>query len=338
MCTLRLLVLLPTRFLGNFVISLQAIAALVRAHDVDLLIDDRHTSLVRVALGSGFNTIAYPRSELKALGPVGQLRAFTGLVTHLRRERYDAVVDLDGTSLSSNLVALVRARRRTGPDFARHPRFYDERVAMDQATQHCFDDYAKVVEAVTGQQVERQYLKLPDVPAPTMPASIQSIPNEQRLICLHPSASKSYKEWPASRFAALSEELHARNFHVVLLGAGASERQTISHIREHSNHPLTDTHNQLDISQLTWLIQKSHLYIGNDSGPMHLAASTGTPVIALFGPTELIRWQPLSDTTTVLSHQQLCHRNCQPEACLGSYRCMSAITLEEVLTIVDTHG
>ena len=68
---MRLLVLLPTRFLGNFVISLQPIAALVRAHDVDLLIDDRHVSLVRVALGSGFRTITYPRSDLKAQGPMG---------------------------------------------------------------------------------------------------------------------------------------------------------------------------------------------------------------------------------------------------------------------------
>ena len=305
---------------------------------MDLLIDDRHVSLVRVALGSGFHTITYPRSDLKAQGPMGQLRIFTDLVRQLRRERYDAVVDLDGTSLASNLVALVRATHRIGPGFVKRPRFYDECVDMEQATQHCFDDYAKVVESVTSGPVERQYLRLPDIPPPSLPPSIQSIPDDHRLVCLHPSASKSYKSWPVSRFAALSKALHERHFHVVLLGAGASERQTIDHIRKHADHPLTDTHDQLDINQLTWLIQRSHLYIGNDSGPMHLAASTGTPVIALFGPTELIRWQPLSDTTTVLSHQQICHRDCQPEACLGSYRCMSAITLEEVLTIVDTHG
>lgn len=333
---MRLLVLLPTRFLGNFVISLQAIAALIRTHDVDLVIDDRHAPLARLTLGDDFREIRYPRSAIRDQGPLRQLVTFAGVIRNIRTERYDTVVDLDGTSLSSNLVAFSRAGRRLGPGFVKRPRLYDDAIVMDQASQHCFDDFSKVAEALLDTPVPRKYLMLPTLPTPTLTSSLAALVSDQRrLICLHPSASKSYKEWSASMFATLSDTLHERGFHVVFLGAGDTERQKVEQIRAYARHPFTDTVDQLDIIQLAWLIQHSQHYIGNDSGPMHLAATTGTPVVALFGPTELIRWQPLTPTTTVVSHQDICHPDCQPEACQRNYQCMSAITLEEVLAIVD---
>ena len=333
---LRLLVLQPTRFLGNAVISLQTLAALTRAHDVDLVIDDRYASLIHIALESQCRVVYYPRAKIKSRGVLGQLKTFYRLVRRVRANRYDMIIDLDGTSLTSTIIALIRGRHRIGPGFVKHSRFYDQTVPMDQATQHCFDDFARVAESVNADPIPRQYLMLPELPHQELSPTLTSILNRQKpLACLHPSASKSYKEWPATQFASLSDALHERGYQVIILGAGDGERPTIDAIGEHTQHPFIDTHNQLDIIQLAWLIQQCHLYVGNDSGPMHLAAITGTKVVGLFGPTELIRWRPLSETTTILARQNLCDPKCQPEACLGNYRCMSAITLDDVLAAIN---
>ncbi|MEM7363128.1 MAG: glycosyltransferase family 9 protein, partial [Pseudomonadota bacterium] len=232
---MRLLVLQPTRFLGNAVISLKTIAALTRAHDVDLIIDDRHASLIHVALGSRCRVITYPRAKIKSRSVLGQLQTFYRLVRRVRANRYDIIVDLDGTSLSGTIVALTRGRHRIGPGFVKRRRFYHQAVAMDQATQHCFDDFARVAETVNGEPVPRQYLMLPELPHPELPPSLRSINNGQKpLACLHPSASKSYKEWPATQFASLSDALHERGYQVIILGAGEGERQTIDAIGEHT--------------------------------------------------------------------------------------------------------
>ena len=88
---LRLLVLQPTRFLGNAVISLQTLAALTRAHDVDLVIDDRHASLIHIALESRCRVLSYPRAKIKSRSVLGQLNTFYRLVRRMRANRYDTV-------------------------------------------------------------------------------------------------------------------------------------------------------------------------------------------------------------------------------------------------------
>ncbi|MGB2337211.1 MAG: glycosyltransferase family 9 protein, partial [Alcanivorax sp.] len=86
----------------------------------------------------------------------------------------------------------------------------------------------------------------------------------------------------------------------VLIGAGHKDRMQIARVQSFLCEPVLDLCDQLTLSELISLLQHSQGYVGNDSGPMHLAAACGIPVVALFGPTDEHIWHPLSDQARVL--------------------------------------
>ena len=103
-----------------------------------------------------------------------------------------------------------------------------------------------------------------------------------------------YKQWPIAHFEALLNGLLAQGRQVVLTGsAGERDRECIAPLRVLASPPqLLDLSGQLDFNQLTTLLQGAALYIGPDTSVSHLAAASGVPVIAIFGPTNPMRWAP----------------------------------------------
>ncbi|MCB1692448.1 MAG: glycosyltransferase family 9 protein [Pseudomonadales bacterium] len=104
------------------------------------------------------------------------------------------------------------------------------------------------------------------------------------------------------------------------------------------HHPVINACDRLSLTALTGLFQRTHVFIGNDSGPMHLATAAGAPVVALFGPTELTRWQPRASHQVVVKGTDACDPGCRTEACLGNYRCMRSITVDQVETAITSLG
>ena len=125
-----------------------------------------------------------------------------------------------------------------------------------------------------------------------------------------------------------------RGLNVVVVGAGESERARIGQMFRLSKRrdEMINGHNKLSLVQLITLLQHAKLYIGNDSGPMHLASASGVPLLALFGPTELVRWHPRVPQARIVKGDALCSPDCQPEVCLRDYQCMSSLSVEKVQT------
>ena len=130
-------------------------------------------------------------------------------------------------------------------------------------------------------------------PAMALPADIEAAVQPGAIV-VHAPSMWPYKQWPLAHFEALVKELLAMGRQVVLTGsAGARDQECIAPLLGLASAPrLLDASGRLDFNQLVTLFQRAALYIGPDTSVSHLAAATGVPVIAIFGPTNPQRWAP----------------------------------------------
>ena len=137
----------------------------------------------------------------------------------------------------------------------------------------------------------------------------------------------SAKMWPADRFAAVIDRL-APHADVVLLGA-ESDRDVERRVSELVNHKPISLIGKTDIPTLAATLKRLSVYITNDTGPMHLAAALGTPVVSIFGPTDPHETAPLDSAVMVLRQKADC-APCWKRHCPIDHRCMTAIGVEDV--------
>lgn len=126
-----------------------------------------------------------------------------------------------------------------------------------------------------------------------LPADVQS-QLSPGLVIVHAPSMWPYKQWPLGHFRALVQALLERGRQVVLTGSGGPrDQECIAALRDLGEAPrLLDVSGRLDFNQLVTLLGRAALYIGPDTSVSHLAAASGLPVIAIFGPTNPMRWAP----------------------------------------------
>ena len=161
------------------------------------------------------------------------------------------------------------------------------------------------------------------------------------LAVLHVSAGNPFRRWPADRFAALAAALATwpDPLHVVIT-SGPSEAEAASRVAAEARRLAGRDDGRVvrcgefDLEDLAALVARAQLYIGGDSGPLHVAATTTTPVVALFGPTLPARSLPWRDRPAVRGGRGRAARlPAVPSAHLrpGDFRCLTGITVPMVL-------
>jgi len=144
------------------------------------------------------------------------------------------------------------------------------------------------------QQADRQGLKLGDAAQP------QRSVNTDGPIVIHPGSGGIDKCWPVERFEALIDGLRSNGRSVTtLLGEAEAERWPKDVLDRWRDHYAAEVFHSLN--DLHQAMAGASVYVGNDSGPTHLAAQLGLPTVALFGPTDPTRWAPVGPAVTVLA-------------------------------------
>ncbi|ODT44676.1 MAG: hypothetical protein ABS70_04950 [Nitrospira sp. SCN 59-13] len=162
------------------------------------------------------------------------------------------------------------------------------------------------------------------------------------LVLVQPGARYSLKVWPPERFAQLCDRL-VEQFHCrILLGGDQREREVAEQVARKSHCAPIVVAGKFSLLQYASLVKRCALFVGNDGGAMHIAATVGTPVVALFGPTYPERWGPRGGLTQVI-YKGLDCRACYHPSCLrGDDSCMRQITVDEVFEaagrILDLKG
>jgi heptosyltransferase-2 len=136
------------------------------------------------------------------------------------------------------------------------------------------------------------------------------------------------------RFAELANRLQSLwDADVILFGA-ASETAVSSAIASEMRQPPIDLTGKTAIADLPALLSQCHVFVGNDSGAMHIAAAVGLPTIGIFGPTDPLGTAPVTPRRTIVQHQPYCSP-CFLPRCPIDHRCMTHITPGEVEAAVD---
>jgi heptosyltransferase-2 len=150
------------------------------------------------------------------------------------------------------------------------------------------------------------------------------------VVALCPGSTNSRaKRWPAERFAAVADMLAERGgAEVVLIGAGEELEISEEVARRMRARPVVLT-GRTDLAQTTAVLAYSDLLLTNDTGPAHVAAAVGCPVVVVFGPTNPLTTRPFSPTAEVVRRPPDC-APCMLRDCPIDHRCMTAVTAEEV--------
>ncbi|HUU15158.1 MAG TPA: lipopolysaccharide heptosyltransferase II [Terriglobia bacterium] len=150
------------------------------------------------------------------------------------------------------------------------------------------------------------------------------------LVGLNPGASFGpAKRWPAQRFAQLADRLIGGLHADVLIFGSREERPLAEEIARAMQHTPTVLAGDTSLRQLMATLAQCRLVITNDSGPMHLAAALGVPVVAVFGSTDERATGPVGSRTWVVNHPVDCSP-CGLRECPIDFRCMNGLTVDDV--------
>jgi len=156
------------------------------------------------------------------------------------------------------------------------------------------------------------------------------VAQDRSLVAICPGSINSRaKRWPSGSFATLSDQLLDEGRQVVMIGSKGEESVTREVTSKMRQQPVVLT-GKTTIDQLTAILGSVDLVVTNDTGPAHIAAALGRPTLVIFGPTNPTTTRPFSAQAEILRHPPDC-APCMLRDCPIDHRCMTAITVDEVL-------
>ena len=155
---------------------------------------------------------------------------------------------------------------------------------------------------------------------------------QERSVRIAIGAGASYgsaKCWLPSRFAELANRLQSQHDADVILFGTAGESAVSDAISTEMKRPPVNLTGKTAIADLPALLSQCHLFVGNDSGAMHVAGAVGLPVVAIFGPTDPFGTVPVSPKCAVVQQKPYCSP-CFLRRCPTDHRCMKSVTADMV--------
>jgi heptosyltransferase-2 len=156
----------------------------------------------------------------------------------------------------------------------------------------------------------------------------------ETLVAMHPSASCISKRWMPQRFGQVADQLiDAYGARIVLVAGPGRDAHDAEAVEQAMRHRPINLAGRLSVGELACLLARCRLLISNDSGPVHIAAAVGTPVVDIFGRNQRglspARWGPLGEGHVVL-HKEVGCRVCLAHNCDIQFKCLTELTVDEV--------
>ncbi|RJQ47404.1 MAG: glycosyltransferase family 9 protein [Nitrospiraceae bacterium] len=333
------LVIMTDKHLGNFVASIPAIKALkhfYRDKRFYLAVDNSYKEIAE-AICRNDNLILYPREGLRRCSAIKRAGIFFKFICQSRRVSPDLIIDLEARHISSTVAFLTGAPLRIGSSTATRSWCYNRKVDLSKEEEHKVYKYLQISSAA-GASYENPYanLKASDAHVRSVKNKLSSmlISENKPIICIHPGAGKKFKEWTSEGFIEISDWLSSEGLQVVFIGGNRDLPKIYEIIAGLKSHAY-NMGGMLSLGELIALLEISSLYIGNDTGPLHIASAVGTiPAIGLFfHPGAHKRWFPFTKDSTVLRGDVGC-RECKGNHCL-TFECTKKLTPSEVKSALE---
>lgn len=334
--------LLRLERIGDLLMTHEAITLARRlwpAAEIDLAVGSWNAPLARlIPEVSSLHVLDVPWLAREGTG-----LAWPALIARARAWRsrgYDLVINFEPDIRSNFLAWQSGAPRRAGYWTAGGGAFLTDALAYDPAA-HVAANARQLLA-----HLDARALSLPPLSPrlvvdasseATVATTLSGVPSTHRLIGLHVSGGRESKQWHLARFAEVGRRLAQERDVTLVLTGGPGDRPLVDRVKaDLGSTPVIDTAGALDLPASAALLSRLTMLITGDTGPMHLAASVGTPVIALFGPSDPRRYGPLATHQQILRVQLPCSPCGQvrlpPERCRGHVPdCMDGITVAAVV-------
>ena len=333
----RYLIVKPSS-LGDILHAMPAVSALAKACPdaaVDWVVKPAFADLPPY-LPCVRRVILFHDRELRK--PLPFLPAFLRLCADLRREPYDAVIDLQGLVRSAVIGRLSGCALRAGPETPRErpaSKFYTRHLKGHEQPGHAVEINNALMKDFLGRDDLDFSMTLP-VNEPNAKRAREvvaaafgrAVPD--RFAVVAPGARWATKKWPSDFFSAVISSLARRDPDLKFLLAGTRDEAEDANaiLAKCQGLPVASACGTTSVGELLETIRLSSLMICNDSGPMHIAAALGVPVAAMFGPTDPALTGPYCEKKSVFIPEIACNR-CFLRYCKNS-RCHASVDPETV--------
>lgn len=324
------------RSIGDAVLATPSLLALRRflpEAEIDVLLEDWVAPVL-----DGFSevdrVIAVERTSLARARLIGTLRA----------ARYDVAFNLHGGTTATFLTRASNARHRVG--------FASYQYAW--LHNHLAPNPAELWQQPNTHSVEQQLALLgwTGVPVSDRPRtqlvvtaradatiarrlSAEGLDDAQPFVLMHPAAAFESKTWPAERFACVADHLRVRGLRTVAVAA-PDEAEVVRDIAARAHGRIVQF-TDLSLPELIALAHRARLFVGNDSGVAHIAAAVRTPVVVIFGSSNVAHWHPWTDLPYEVVREEMACAPCAGYECAVFPRpeCIRRVSVENVIAAVD---
>jgi len=259
-----------------------------------------------------------------------KLKEKISLFKELKKENFDLVIDLR----NSLFGAWLPAPYKTSPfRFSRPPLPH-----MKQRHLHTLQRSGVPLGGAGAalpfpKEAERNSLFIAQEDEQFIRATLEEcgVKESDRIIVVAPGARSHTKRWPREKFVDLVPHLAGEFSAKIVLVGDREDAPVTKYIAGHAGSPIVDLGARTTLTQLAALLKRSALLITNDSAALHLASYLGIPVVALFGPSNELKYGPWSSGSRIVRKDIAC-RPCEKAQCkFGTLECLSLIKVEDVL-------
>lgn len=297
--------------------------------EIDWLVERKNKAVVDMG-GLSVRVVPIDTYQWRHSPGIGSAREIVEFLWELRSDGYDCAIDFQGLLKSAFVGYLSSAPIRIGweRDFLREPasRFFYTDVVKPRRV-HVIDQQMELLQPLG---IDPDWDTPPRIAPPAEArASVDArVDGRRGFVLLNPGANWRTKRWDPARYGELAGRLIDDGLPVTLTW-GPGEEDVARTIRAVAGAELTAIDSTLP--ELAALCERARLFVGGDTGPMHVAAAVGTPIVSIFGPTSSDRNGPFLREDAVVELRMPCRPCYERDACpLGHLECMGLVTVDAV--------
>jgi ADP-heptose:LPS heptosyltransferase len=264
----------------------------------------------------------------------GGLRDTVSLIRQVRRNRYDLLISLSRSEECLLIAGLSGAKLKAGFTHPPLDRLLHVRETIEG--HNSWSNNSKMLKSLGVPVPDGGYVGLLPVEAYS---GSGALPEKYVVISPGASSRRQTKAWDPGKFAALANELYDRYALVPVLVGGADCRscndEILSALQPRVRWACSDLTASISLRQLSALLAKALLFVGIDSGVMHMASAHDVPLVALFGPSDPVFVAPHNKRSRIVRNDSLDCVPCYLKPC-DHCTCMKSITVEQVLTACES--
>jgi len=329
----------------NVLPALRRLRAQFPGSRITWLVEDRASEILRDHPDVD-EVIIYPRKKwqsgiLKVNKSFNVISESLSFYKKLRKNHYDLVIDFQGNLKSAVMNFITGSGNRLG-----FGRGYCKEFNYLSTQHHAYPAGQKIhrieknLSLLKELDIETSFLQ-PELPVSKDDEEYISNFIDKKadpslpIIIIHPGTSKfgSFKQWSAENYTLLADMIQDKYDANLILTWGPGELDVVNEIVGSVKHKALPACETKSIKQLTALIKRATLFIGGDTGPLHIASIMGIPVVGIYGPKDPSIYGPYDGTAIVIKNDVPCSP-CTKRTC-GDPICMSSIQPEDVFGGVE---